>query len=205
MAVRGAARHFERAAGGYARFRNIGPLGLLRRQEQRALRELAPIEPGQRVLDAGCGDGETLAWLRSIGALSFGIDIASSMATTCRDRGFRVSRQDMEYLGVRPVFDWALCIGSLEFTEEPGRALAELAASLRADGKLVLLFPRRTWFGRLYAQYHRAHGVSIKLFTHAEISAYFRAAGIEEPTQWRDCALSTVCVGAARQRAGRSP
>lgn len=194
MAVRGAARHFERAAAGYARFRNVGPLGLLRREEQRALKELADVQPGDRVLDAGCGDGETMTWLRSRGALPFGVDLTLSMATACRQRGFLVSVQDMEQLGVRPAFDWALCIGSLEFTVQPGKALAELCASLRAEGRLVLLFPRRTWLGRLYALYHRAHGVSIKLFTHADISAHFRAAGLTEPSQWSDCALSTVCV-----------
>jgi SAM-dependent methyltransferase len=194
MAVRGAARHFESAAAGYARFRNVGPLGLLRREEQRALHEFADVRPGDRVLDAGCGDGETMSWLHARGAKPFGVDLTHSMAATCRDRGFPVAVQDMEHLGVRSVFDWALCIGSLEFTEQPGKALAELSASLRAAGKLVLLFPRRTWFGRLYAFYHRAHGVSIKLFTHAEISAYFRTAGLREPSQWRDCALSTVCV-----------
>jgi SAM-dependent methyltransferase len=194
MAVRGAARHFERAAGGYATFRNVGPLGLLRRAEQRALHELADVQPGQRVLDAGCGDGETMAWLRTRGAKPFGVDVALSMASTCRGRGFLVCVQDMERLGARPVFDWALCIGSLEFTERPDRALTALSESLRPGGKLILLFPRRTWFGRLYVLYHRAHGVSIKLFTRAEIRAYFRTAGLREPSQWRDCALSTVCV-----------
>jgi SAM-dependent methyltransferase len=194
MAVRGAARHFERAAAGYTRFRNVGPLGLLRREEQRALHELADVQAGDRVLDAGCGDGETLAWLRSKGAEPFGIDIAPSMAKTCRARGFLVSVQDMEQLGVRPLFDWAMCIGSLEFAERPDRALTALSESLRAGGKLVLLFPRRTWFGRSYSLYHRAHGVSIRLFTHAEIGSYFRTAGLREPTRWCDCALSTVCV-----------
>jgi len=194
MAVEGAARHFERAAGGYGRFRNLGPLGWLRREEQRALHDLADVRPGERVLDAGCGDGETMAWLRSRGAEPFGVDVALSMAETCRRRGFLVCVQDMERLGVRPVFDWAMCIGSLEFTERPAEALAALAASVRAGGKVALLFPRRTVFGRLYALYHRAHGVSIQLFTRADIAAYFRAAGLRGPSEWRDCALSTVCV-----------
>lgn len=194
MASSGAARHFERAAAGYGRFRNVGVLGLLRREEQRALHDLADVQPGERVLDAGCGDGETMAWLRSREARPFGVDVALSMAKTCRARGFPVAVQDMEHLGVRPVFDWAMCIGSLEFTERPERALAAFSDAVRSGGKVVLLFPRRSWLGRLYAVYHRAHGVSIKLFTHGEISAYFRAAGLREPARWRDCALSTICV-----------
>lgn len=194
MGAGGAARHFQRAAAGYGRFRNVGVLGLLRREEQSAVYDLAGVRTGDRVLDAGCGDGETMAWLRSKDARPLGIDVAPAMAKTCRERGFPVAVQDMEQLGVQPVFDWVLCIGSLEFTERPDRALAAFSAALRENGKVVLLFPRRTWLGRLYALYHRAHGVSIKLFTHAEVSAYFRAAGLHEPVEWRDCMLSTACV-----------
>lgn len=209
MAVAGAARHFERAARGYARLRGVGPLGLLRREEQRALHELADVQPGDRVLDAGCGDGETMAWVRSRGAQPFGVDVALSMAKACRARGFLVCVQDMERLGVQRVFDWAMCIGSLEFAERPEEALAALSRTVRAGGKVVLLFPRRTWLGRLYAFYHRGHGVSIKLFTHREICAHFRAVGLREPSQWRDCVLSTVCVAerepADAGAAGRLP
>jgi SAM-dependent methyltransferase len=154
--------------------------------------ELATVEPGALVLDAGCGDGEILAWLAARDARSVGVDFVEAMARHSRGRGFDVSVQDMERLGLKPVFDWVLCIGSLEFTREPERAVANFADLLRPGGRLVLLFPRRGWLGRVYAAYHRAHGVPIWLFGRDEMGAMLRRHGLE-PEAWRDAMVASVC------------
>lgn len=186
-----AARHFEKVAGEYTDLRDRGLKGVLRRQEQRAVEELATLNPGSRVLDAGCGDGEVLAWLRSREAVAIGVDLVLPMASHCRRRGFEVVVQDMESLGLRPVFDWVLCIGSLEFVADPRRTLAGLAACLRPAGRLVLLFPRRGFAGIAYAAYHRIHGVPIWLFSQREMTEHLAACGLEIE-DWRHGALSSV-------------
>ena len=188
-----ARRHFEAAAAGYTRLRGRGINGWMRRQEQRAVAELARLEVGARVLDAGCGDGEILAWATSCGARAFGFDLAAPMALQCRARGLNVCVQDMEEVGFRTAFDWVLCIGSLEFTGAPARAMEELSRSLRRSGRLVLLYPRRSVLARVYARYHRRHGVPIRLFDRAQITELTRGAGLE-PRAWRDCLLSSVCM-----------
>lgn len=193
MAREGAARHFEGVAGTYTELRGSWLNGVLRRQEQRAVRALAAIEPGAVVLDAGCGDGETLAWLGGLGARAFGFDLVEPMAAHCRRRGLEVCVQDMENPGFRPAFDWVLCIGSLEFTADPGRAIAGFASCLRRPGRLVLLFPRRGLLGRVYAAYHRSHGVDIWLFSRRDVERMLAAAGLR-PSAWRDCALSSVVL-----------
>jgi SAM-dependent methyltransferase len=192
MAQPAAARHFERVAPTYTALRDGGLNGIVRRQEQRAVAELATVEAGARVLDAGCGDGEILAWLAARGARGVGVDLVEAMARHSRGRGFDVSVQDMERLALRPVFDWVLCIGSLEFTREPERAVAGFAGLLRPGGRLVLLFPRRGWLGRVYSAYHRAHGVPIWLFDRDEMTAMLRRHALE-PEAWRDAAVATVC------------
>jgi SAM-dependent methyltransferase len=192
--MRSAAQHFERVAGDYARLRHLWPLGMLRRQEQRALRALVRVQPGERVLDAGCGDGETLAWLTAQRVQPVGVDVALGMAAHCRRRGFLVAVQDMECLGMRPCFDWVLCVGALEFTADPGHAIRSLASCLRPRGKLALLFPRRNWLTILYAAYHRAHGVRIRLFTCEDVSALMIHAGLRPQPGWRDGWASTVAV-----------
>jgi SAM-dependent methyltransferase len=194
MAVGTAVRHFERASAGYANLRSSGLLGRLRRQEQEDFQALAPVAAGELVLDAGCGDGETLRWLRARGARAVGVDVAHGMASLCRRASFDVCVQDMERLGVRGVFDWVLCIGSLEFTAEPQRAVDGFAAALRAGGRLVLLYPRRGWLGLLYAAYHRTHGVPIRLFDHRGVLRLFSNAGLRALPGRRDAALSSVCV-----------
>ena len=191
---RGAARHFGAAADGYTEFRGRGLLGRIRRQEQRAVRELAPIDAGALALDAGCGDGETLSWLAGRGANAVGVDLSLPMAAGCAGRGHTVSVQDMNNLAFGPVFDWVLCIGSLEFVAQPHHALSELARCLNPKGRFVLLYPRRGLLGALYTLYHRSHGTRIHTFRRPQISQLLAVSGLEEPERWRRCVLADVCV-----------
>ena len=194
-----AARHFSQVADAYGALRDRWPLGAVRAAEQRAVRTLVRVAAGDRVLDAGCGDGATLAWLRACGTRPVGVDLVWAMARRARDSGVPVAVQDFEALGLRPVFDWTLCIGALEFAADPVRALRELGRCVRAGGRLGLLFPRRTACSRLYAAYHRRHGVGIRLFSKREMAGHLAAAGWVPEEPWHDCLLSTVCV--ARRRA----
>jgi SAM-dependent methyltransferase len=189
-----AARHFAGVAGAYGALRGRWPLGALRAREQAAVRALMRVAPGERVLDAGCGDGEILAWLRACGARPVGVDLVWPMARLASGRGTPVAVQDLEALGVRPVFDWALCIGAIEFAADPRRAVGQLAASVRGGGRVGLLFPRRGAMTRLYAAYHRRHGVPIRVFSRDEMAGHLAAAGLVPEADWRDCLLSTVCV-----------
>jgi SAM-dependent methyltransferase len=169
-------------------------LSWVRRQEQAAVQDLAEVEPEATVLDAGCGDGTTLAWLQSRGARPVGIDLTWPMARICTARGLTVAVQDMEELGLRPVFDWVLCVGALEFAPNPARALKNLAACLAPTGTLLLLFPRRGALGTLYSLYHRTHGARIHLFSVDEITALLSGAGLEPPLRYRDCLMSSACT-----------
>jgi SAM-dependent methyltransferase len=190
----GAARHFGAAAEGYTKFRGRGLLGWIRRREQQAVGELCPAAAGALALDAGCGDGETLTWLAGRGAHAMGVDLSLPMAAGCAGRGHAVSVQDMNSLAFGPVFDWVLCIGSLEFVAHPQHALTELAQCLKPDGRLVLLYPRRGLLGALYTMYHRSHGTRIHTFRRPYISRMLADSGLQEPAGWRRCVLADVCV-----------
>ena len=187
------ARYFAGAASRYTRLRGTGPLSWIRSREQAAVQELADVRPGTFVLDAGCGDGATLKWLGDRGARAIGIDLTWPMARVCASRGLSVAVQDIEDIGLQPVFDWVLCIGSLEFVPNPARALENLAACLAPTGTLVLLYPRKGPLGTLYALYHRVHGTRIHLFKKDDIAVLFSGAGLEPPRSRRDCLLSSVC------------
>lgn len=187
-------RHFAGVAEQYTGLRATWPLATLRRQEVEALHALVQPQPGERVLDVGCGDGETLSWLTTIGAWAVGIDVVLGMAQHCRRRGHLVVVQDMEQLGIRACFDWVLCIGALEFTARPQQVIASLGACVRPGGHFVLLFPRRGWRGVAYAAYHRLHGVRVQRFSHEQIRKFMRAAGLQPLAGWRDCWLSTLAL-----------
>jgi SAM-dependent methyltransferase len=193
MADPAVARHFAASAESYGRLRGRGPLGWIRKQEQQAVRELADVAPGERVLDAGCGDGVTLGWLQSRGAQATGIDLSWPMARVCDAAGCRVAVQDLERPGLRAVFDWVLCIGAMEFVADPAGALRRLAECLAPGGRLVLLYPRRGALGSLYSLYHRSHGARIHTFDRRQVTELMNGAGLETPEIWRDCVLATVC------------
>jgi SAM-dependent methyltransferase len=188
------ARHFGRAAESYSRLRGSGPLNGMRNREQAAVRDLANVKQGNVALDAGCGDGATLDWLRTCGADAVGIDLTLPMARVCVERGFVVAVQDLEEIGLQPVFDWVLCVGALEFVPDPARAIRNLSACLAPNGTLVLLYPRKGPLGLLYALYHRTHGARIHLFNLDDITKLFADASLTPPLRRRDCALSSVCT-----------
>lgn len=185
------AAHFDRVADRYGRFRRTGLLGVLRRQEDGIVRGLVNVQRGDRVLDAGCGPGDTMLWLAGSGARPFGVDLAAAMVAQCRRRGLLASVQDIEQLGLHAGFDWVLCVGSLEFTAEPRRALEEFAGCLRPGGRMFLLFPRRNWLGILYAAYHRAHRVPVHLFSHAAMRRLLIDCGFSLAGGFCDGSLST--------------
>jgi SAM-dependent methyltransferase len=195
-------RHFSRAAEGYSRLRGSGPLSRMRAREQAAVQELARIREGEVALDAGCGDGATLEWLRSRGANAYGVDLTWPMARVCAGRGFAVAVQDLEDIGLRPVFDWVLCVGALEFVPDPMRAVKNLSACLGPQGKLLLLYPRKGPLGVLYTIYHRTHGARIHLFNDRDIIKLLTGAGLTAPLDRRDCALSSVCTAESAGKVG---
>lgn len=195
------AARYEKAARGYSRRRGRGLAGVIRRREQAAVLALTEAGPGRRILDVGCGDGEVAGLLIGRGAQVVAVDVALAMADAARRRGASAVRADMRALPLRSWFDEVMCVGSSEFVAElPGLA-AGLAGCLRPGGSLILLFPRRNWFGWALWLYHRHGGVRIRLRSRAAVIGALTGAGFAPPERWRRCSGAWVCR--ARLTGGR--
>jgi 2-polyprenyl-3-methyl-5-hydroxy-6-metoxy-1,4-benzoquinol methylase len=113
-------------------------------------RLFAVVEPlgAGSLLDAGCGEGETLARLGPLlPPRTVAVDLSPEAVafTAQRTPGAEVSRQSvLELRFADSEFDLVLCLEVLEHLADPGAALAEL--SRVADRDLVLSVPHEPWF-----------------------------------------------------------
>lgn len=100
-------------------------------------RVLAPLA-GQRVLDAGCGDGQVLASFARESDLH-GIDFSPAMAARAARRGLVPVCGDLTRLPFRDAsFDVVMCAEALTCLPRPADAVPGLAALVRPGGRLAI-------------------------------------------------------------------
>ncbi len=100
------------------------------------------IEPGSRVLDLGCGNGDLLAWLAATrNVVGTGIEQDKQKAAHCISRGLSVLQGDLnEEVEDYPdcSFDYVILSQTLQQVFEPARLLCSLA---RIGRKVIVSFP----------------------------------------------------------------
>ncbi|MFC0213060.1 class I SAM-dependent methyltransferase [Paenibacillus chartarius] len=109
------------------------------------LRLLSP-QPGERILDVGCGTGDLTAELARLGADCTGIDASASMIEEAcvkhagtRGLQFRVA-DAREYRGGDCTFDAVFSNAALHWIRPPEQAVATMWCALRPGGRAALEF-----------------------------------------------------------------
>ena len=140
----GGTRHF-----GYYQPNSRWPFPIaaaLRRMEDRIFDSLK-LQPGARVLDAGCGVGHVAVHLASKGLQVYGIDVVKNhvrWAQQCvKDRGFAksvtVRLMDYHHLELPDrSFDGVYTIETLVHATDPEKALGEIFRVLKPGGSIAL-------------------------------------------------------------------
>lgn len=110
------------------------------------------IEPGARVLDLGCGNGELLAHLQSDKEVrGYGMDIDPDRINACIRAGVNVIEHDLnDGLARFPdsSFDMVVMTETLQAVRAPNQLLEEM---LRIGGECIVTFPNfGHWVCRLW-------------------------------------------------------
>ena len=104
-----------------------------------------PLTPddfrGKRVLDAGCGGGHMLGYLRDLVAEGVGVDLNTAALVRRRHRGcphLRIYEGDLATWGEEGDFDVVYSIGVVHHTQAPQRSARNLMKLVKPGGKLVI-------------------------------------------------------------------
>ncbi|HTA42636.1 MAG TPA: methionine biosynthesis protein MetW [Bryobacteraceae bacterium] len=141
------------------------PVSLVERPDFSVIGEI--IEPGSRVLDLGCGDGEMLAWLMEHkNVQARGVEISPTKVRRAIARGVSVYQGDInEGLQDYPdkAFDYVILSQTLQETRAPLLVLRDL---LRVARRAIVSFPNFGHWGVRLAMLRTGTAPKTDLFPH---------------------------------------
>jgi 2-polyprenyl-3-methyl-5-hydroxy-6-metoxy-1,4-benzoquinol methylase len=132
--------------------RLLAPLALLHpggRAELDALSHYLPSPaPDERLLEIGCGNGQTLTRLSELGWQAEGVDVDPVSVGIARSHGLKVSLGNLKEVGfAKNSFDAILMNHVFEHIHEPLTFLKECSRILKPHGKLVMITPNADSWG----------------------------------------------------------
>jgi trans-aconitate methyltransferase len=100
--------------------------------------EWLAAQPGERILDLGCGDGQLTARIASTGANVTGIDASPSMVEAARTRAIVAEQGSAEQLPFTDAsFDAVFSNAALHWVRGQDAMMSEVHRVLRPDGRFV--------------------------------------------------------------------
>ena len=159
--------------------------------ERRRALLLSDAQPGERVLDLGCGAGRFVAALRDAGADPVGVEIAEAALTRARTNAPGADLRLLEPDGSIPLdhgsVDLVWCSEVLEHVADGAQMLQEARRVLRPDGRILVTVP---FHGRVQAAligllrfdaHFDPQGQHLRFFTARSLADSLRLAGFSAP------------------------
>jgi 2-polyprenyl-6-hydroxyphenyl methylase/3-demethylubiquinone-9 3-methyltransferase len=155
----------------------------------------APVMPGTRVLDVGCGSGYTCGEFRKRGCYAVGVDLSESGIAVARaafpDCRFEIASADSDFLGQlnEEPFDVIVSTEVVEHLYDPRSFMRACFAALKPGGRLICTTPYHGYLKNLVialAGRWDTHadplwdGGHIKLWSRRTLSQLLRESGFQE-------------------------
>jgi trans-aconitate methyltransferase len=102
--------------------------------------ELLAPEPGEKILDLGCGDGVLTAKLTTMGCSVVGVDGSSAQIEAARKLGLDARVMDGEKLSFNGEFDAVFSNAALHWMRNPEAVISGVWRALQPKGRFVAEF-----------------------------------------------------------------
>ena len=99
--------------------------------------ELLNPQPGEAILDLGCGDGELTARIAASGAAITGVDSSPTMVAEARARGLSVYEGSIRTAMYESEFDAVFSNAALHWMPDAEAVIAAVCRSLKPGGRFV--------------------------------------------------------------------
>jgi trans-aconitate methyltransferase len=101
------------------------------------LLQLLDAQPGERILDLGCGDGALTEKLAAAGCVVMGVDASPEQIAVARARGLDARVVDGQHLPFTNEFDAVFSNAALHWMKNADAVIAGVARALKPRGRFV--------------------------------------------------------------------
>jgi ubiquinone/menaquinone biosynthesis C-methylase UbiE len=169
--------YFDRVAGQYLNNSRNGLWGWFKKKEADAV--VGFTGSPQNVLDLGCGSGYYSYLFRDLFSCHVTcVDISTKMLDSLDSRIHDKTCASAEEFTTEKRFDLILCIGMLEFSNDPEKVFDNVSKMLSPSGTFIILIQTNNIMGLLYKIFHKAHGVNVTLYDMKDLKIYASNSGL---------------------------